>query len=88
MKHINSGKVYIESQEKHNSSGFCPKNKSAQTQNLYALYGHQKNVAGSGLPAWMVNQPRVQYLRGLRVCPKNKPMLTVSVSSTCPNYIL
>ena len=54
-------KDIFESQENQNSSGFCPKNKSAQTQALYALYGHPKNGPGSGFPTWMVNQPRVQY---------------------------
>ena len=42
-------KPIIESQDKHNSCGFCPKYKSAQTQALNALHGHHKNCPDSDL---------------------------------------
>ena len=41
----------IESLEKHNVSGHCPKNTAAQTQALYQLYGQQMPGPGSGFPA-------------------------------------
>ena len=43
-------KDFIESLDKHNISGFCPKNKAAQTQALYQRYGHQSSGLGSGFP--------------------------------------
>ena len=46
----------IESLEKHHVSGFCPKNIEAQRLALFQRYGQ-----GQGFPAWMINQPRVQY---------------------------
>lgn len=46
---------FIESKDKHNEGGFCPKNKAAQTQALYQSYGYQ-NFGGSGFPAWMVHR--------------------------------
>ena len=51
----------IESLEKHNVSGFCPKNNEAQRLVLYQLYGQHHASPGQGFPAWMINQPRVQY---------------------------
>ena len=43
-------KDFIESLDKHNISGFCPKNKAAQTQVLYQRYGNQSSGLGSGFP--------------------------------------
>ena len=51
----------IESLEKHHVSGFCPKNIEAQRLALYQRYGQHNAGQGQGFPAWMINQPRVQY---------------------------
>ena len=52
----------IESLEKHHVSGFCPKNIEAQRLALFQRYGqHSTAGQGQGFPAWMINQPRVQY---------------------------
>ena len=52
----------IESLEKHHVSGFCPKNIEAQRLALFQRYGqHNTPGQGKGFPAWMINQPRVQY---------------------------
>ena len=54
-------KDIIKSPEKHNISGLCSKNKSAQAQALYAFYWHHTNGPGSGFPVWMVNQSIIQF---------------------------
>ena len=43
-------KDFIECLDKHNISGFCPKNKASQPQVLYQQYGHQNIGLGSGFP--------------------------------------
>ena len=41
----------IESKDVHNVSGFCPKNKEAQTIALYQRYGYQNIGHSQGFPA-------------------------------------
>jgi hypothetical protein len=43
-------KEVIKSLEKHYVSGHCTKNRAAQTQALYQLYGQQISGPGSGFP--------------------------------------